>query len=467
MAEHRTEPRFEEGRFVPAYPLRRQEDGFTFIQQLGLIRDATKNPLRALSAGTFRDPVVQTSFLGYHLTQIADPAMIHHCFVENRNNYRMSALRQAMFQPVLREGLLTAEGETWKHARKTLSPIFTPKNIARFADGMKTTIDRDMPAFVRAGETIEMSQITTALTYLVLSDALFSGEISGAREDVLPLIANVLGSIGQPHFMDLVGAPTFVPRLGRGKGMAHVARLRELIREVAIRRLDQKERGDALAEDFLTTMIGAAGEGAPFTLDEIEDQLVTFIGAGHETTAQALTWMFYLLSQDTEARARAEAEVDGLDVSEAPVSWIDALPFTMACFREALRLYPPAAAILRQANEPDAFGSYEIPKDGVAMLHLYVLHRHQKLWEQPDAFMPERFLGEAGEKIDRFQYLPFGVGHRTCIGERFAMVEAAILIASLMRRFRFDYAGDTPPHPTVRLSMQPEQGMKMRVSSRE
>ena len=466
MTEHRTEPRFEEGRFVPAHPPRRAGDGFTFLQQLGLIHAATQNPLRALSARTFRDPVVQTSFMGYHLTQIADPAMIHHCFVENRNNYRMSALRQAMFQPVLRDGLLTAEGETWKHARKTLSPIFTPKNIARFADGMKETIDRDVSAFVRAGDTAEMSTITTALTYLILSDALFSGEISGARDDILPLIANVLGTLGQPHFLDLVGAPQFIPRLGRAKGMAHVGQLRALIREVAIKRIDQKERGADLPEDFLTVMIGEAGEAAPFTLDEIEDQLVTFIGAGHETTAQGLSWMFYLLSQDKGARARAEAEIDALDMTRPPVEWADALPWTMACFREALRLYPPAAAILRQANEPDAFGAYNIPKDGVAMLHLYVLHRHKTLWDHPDAFMPERFLGEAGDKIDRFQYLPFGVGHRTCIGERFAMVEAAILIASLMKRFRFDYAGESPPSPTIRLSMQPEHGMLMRVSGR-
>lgn len=466
MAEHRTEPCFEGGRFIPAYPPRREGDSFTFFQQLNLIHAATKNPLLALSERSFRDPVVQTSFMGYHLSQIADPALIHHCFVENRNNYRMSALRQAMFQPVLREGLLTAEGEAWKHARKTLSPIFTPRNIARFADGMKATIDREIPGFVRAGDTLEMSQITTSLTYLILSDALFSGGISGARDDILPLIANVLGTLGQPHFLDLLGAPTVLPRLGRGKGMMHVRELRALIREVAIRRLEEKERGETLPEDFLTLMIGDTGEAAPFTLEEIEDQLVTFIGAGHETTAQALTWMFYLLSQDEDARAKAEAEIDALDFASPPVSWVEALPYTMACFCEALRLYPPAAAILRQANEADQFGTYEIPKDGVAMVHLYVLHRHQALWEQPDAFVPERFLGTAGEKIDRFQYLPFGVGHRTCIGERFAMVEAAILIASLMRQVRFEYAGGGAPCPTIRLSLQPEQGMQMRVAMR-
>ena len=467
MAIDYVAPRFEQERFVPAYPRRLAGETFGFFQQLGIIHAATENPLATLSERAFREPVVHSSFMGYQLYQVADPAIIRHCLVENRDNYRMSALRQAMFKPVLREGLFTAEGESWKHARKTLSPIFTPRNIARFADGMKTSVERDIPEFVRVGETVEMSQVTTSLTYLVLSDALFSGEISGARDEMLPLIANVLGALGQPHAMDLIGLPEFLPRIGRGKGMAHVRNLRALIRSVTAERMQQKAAGKPLPQDFLTLMIGDEGEAAPFTLDEIEDQMVTFIGAGHETTAQALTWMFYLLSQDEAARAKAEAEIDALDVSRPPVEWADALPYTMSCFREALRLYPPAAAILRQANAADEVGDLKIPKDGVFMLHLFILHRHQALWDQPDAFMPERFLGAARDKIDRFQYLPFGVGHRTCIGERFALVEAGILIASLMKRFRFDYAGEDAPRPTIRLSLQPEQGMKMRVSHRE
>ena len=466
MVPERREPRFEGGQFVPAIPPRIPGEAFNFFQQLGIIRAATQNPLLSLSARSFRDPVVQTRFMGLHLSMISDPDMIRHCLVDNRDNYRMSALRQAMFEPVLRDGLFTAEGEAWKHARKTLAPIFTPRSIAYFADGMRATIDREVPAFVRVGETLEMSSITTSLTYLVLSDALFSGDISSARGDILPLIADVLSLLGQPHFLDLVGAPEFVPRFGRGDGLAKVKQLRALIRDVTAERLARKADGEDLPPDFLTRMIGAAGEAAPFSLEQIEDQMVTFIGAGHETTAQALTWMFYLLSQDTEARARAEAEVDALDPSLPPVDWSDALPFTMACFREALRLYPPAAAILRQANTADHFAGHEIPKDGVAMVHLYVLHRHQTLWEAPDAFMPDRFLGPAAERRNKFQYLPFGVGHRVCIGERFAMVEAGILIASLMRRFRFDYAGDTAPVPTIRLSMQPEAGMPMTVTAR-
>jgi len=467
MAEHRMEPRFEEGRFIPAFPHRLGNDKLNFFEQLKLIRTATKNPLASLSARGFRDPTVQTTFMGMRLTQTSDPAMIRHCLVKNRDNYRFSNFRQGFFKPFLREGLLTAEGEKWKHDRHALAPIFTPASIAKFADGMKATLDRDISDFVQVsgseGKPTDLLKITTSLTYLVLSDALFSGSISRARGEVLALVGDVLTSLGKPHILDVLGVPESVPRLGRGKGMATVRKLRALIRDVARERMADRDQGKALPDDFLTLMIG---EEAGFDLETIEDQMVTFIGAGHETTAQALSWMFYLLSNDPEACARAEAEVDALDMERPPVEWADALPWTMACFCESLRLFPPAAAISRQANGADQFGDFKIEKDEVFMVQLFALHRHQTLWEWPDAFMPERFMGEAGEQIDRFQYLPFGVGHRVCIGERFAMVEAGILIASLMRAFRFKYAGASPAYPTIRLSLQPEEGMPMRVAAR-
>lgn len=463
MAEPRMQPHYAEGHFVPAHPARIRSEKLSFAQQLALIARAADNPLATLSERNFRDPVSQTSFMGLHLTQTSDPAMIRHCFVENRANYRMSALRQAIFKPVLREGLLTAEGEGWKHARHALSPVFTPRSIAHFAEGMKASVARDLPDFVGGETQVDFLRVTTSLTYLVLSDALFSGSISQARDEVLPLVGEVLGTLGRPHVLDIVGAPGFLPRLRRGGGMAATRRLRALIREVATERMAERDAGRAMPDDFLTLM---TSEEAGFSLEEIEDQMVTFIGAGHETTAQALSWMFYLLSNDTAARERAEAEIDALDMTRSAVEWADALPWTMACFSESLRLFPPAAAILRQANEADRFGDVEIPADGAIMVHLFALHRHQTLWEVPDAFMPERFLGEARERIGRFQYLPFGMGHRTCIGERFAMVEAGILIASLMRGFRFDYAGSAPPWPTIRLSLQPEEDMPMSVTAR-
>ena len=464
MAERRTEPRFEEGRFVPAFPHRLQNtETMGVLDQLQVLRIAAKNPLGSLSDIAFERPVIQTRFFGMDLTQIYDPEMIRYCFVEARDNYRMSSFRQGFFKPVVREGLLTAEGKKWQHARHALAPVFTPRSIEKFAEGMKQSVMRDIPTFVPSDGEVDLLDITTALTYLVLSDALFSGGISAARDEVLSLVGEVLATLGKPHFLDIVGAPAILPRWGRGKGMSATRRLRALIREVAIERIAERERGEALPDDFLTLMIGAE---AAFDLEEIEDQMVTFIGAGHETTAQALSWMFYLLSNDERARSRAEAEIDALDMNRPPVEWADALPWTMACFLEALRMFPPAAAILRQANADDRYGEIKIPKDSAVMVQLFALHRHKLLWEHPDAFMPERFFGAAREKVGRFQYLPFGVGHRVCIGERFAKVEAGILIACLMKQVRFDYAGDDAPQPIVRLSLQPAQGMRMKVTSR-
>lgn len=152
-------------------------------------------------------------------------------------------------------------------------------------------------------------------------------------------------------------------------------------------------------------------ETRAFTDVEIEDHLLSFIGAGHETTARALSWLFYLLSQDTKSRDRFEAEVDTLDTEIIPPeTWGDHLPFAMACFEETMRLFPPAPMIAREAINKDTIGDIIIPAGSILFLNTWLLHRHHTLWEAPDAFRPYRFMSDARNDIDRFQYLPFGVG---------------------------------------------------------
>ena len=209
------------------------------------------------------------------------------------------------------------------------------------------------------------------------------------------------------------------------------------------------------------------GRHTRFTATQIEDHIISFIGAGHETTARALCWLVYLLSQDTKRRERLEAEVDALDIDTIPCEeWADHLPFTIACFEETMRLFPPAPFISREAIKDDKVDGYEVAADGVVLINTWQLHRHIQYWDNPSAFIPERFLLENRDKIGRFQYLPFGVGERVCIGQRFALQEAGILIALLLRRYRFDYAGDVPPWPKMRITVQTDNDMPMRVTRR-
>jgi cytochrome P450 len=199
--------------------------------------------------------------------------------------------------------------------------------------------------------------------------------------------------------------------------------------------------------------------------EDVGANVITFITAGHETTANGLTWSLFLLSQSPEWRERAEAEADRAFDGERPVS-AEGCETLRAIFEEALRLYPPAAILSRQAIADDELAGVRIPAGAVIMVSPYVLHRRRGLWDNPDAFDPSRFLGERRERIDRFAYIPFGAGPRVCIGMAFAIQEAIILLAHLLRAFRFDLVDGQVVMPQQRVTLRPRGGMKMHVKQR-
>jgi cytochrome P450 len=192
--------------------------------------------------------------------------------------------------------------------------------------------------------------------------------------------------------------------------------------------------------------------------------ILTFILAGHETTANALTWTLYLLSQSPEWRDRAEAEAAGAFDPQRPAA-TEGCETLRAVFEEAMRLYPPAAMLSRQAIADDELAGVHIPAGAVISVSPYVLHRRRGLWENPDAFDPLRFLGEGRERIDRFAYIPFGAGPRVCIGMAFAMQEGIILLANLLRAFRFDLVDGQVVTPQQRVTLRPRGGVKMHVKT--
>lgn len=431
----RPEPRFKNGYFIPSVPVPdpRNIEDYKWRDSFSTIKKLASNPLESFNHSQFKDPVTQYELLGNTFSVINDPAMIKHCFIDNRDNYRFNAIRQRLLRSVLGDGLITSEGEKWKHARRAISPMFTPRNVNSFAEVMKATTEREMAHIFQSDAPVEISQTMSTLTYLVLSDTLFSGDIDQAQQQVLKAVSTALLYVGRPDPLDLLNAPDWIPRLTRLRGLKAVTKLRKMVGQVLHKRKAEKENGKKLPDDFLTRLLNVGkGEERAFTDIEIEDHLLAFIGAGHETTARALSWLFYLLSNDTHSRDRFEAEIDGLDiVNISPEKWIDHLPFALACFEETMRLFPPAPFIVREAIKEDVIKDITITADSVLFVNTWQLHRHETLWDDPEMFKPERFLGKARDAIDRFQYLPFGVGERVCIGQRFAMQEAAILMAMI------------------------------------
>ena len=448
--------------FVPPAPKPRTEPPST----LEMIRIVYRNPLELWGEPSYNEPYISVTGVGGPLVIVNDPALIRYVLVDNAKNYRMATVRQKILRPILRDGLLTAEGDVWKRSRKAMAPVFTPRHIFGFARPMLTRTQAFAEKY-EAGGTVDVAHDMTLLTYDILAETLFSGEIAGESGSFAREIDRLFETMGRVDPLDLLRAPDWLPRLTRIRGRKTMAYFRKIVADTMAMRKERMARDpDGVPEDFLTLLLRAEGPTG-LTRGEIEDNIITFIGAGHETTARALGWTIYCLAEAPWEREPVEAEIDAVLAREPdPTKWLDAMPLTRAAFEEALRLYPPAPSINREPIVPETWRDLFIPPKAAVLMMPWTIHRHRKLWDRPDAFMPERFHPERRDQIDRYQYLPFGAGPRVCIGASFAMQEAIIALAVLFSRYRFDTTSETKPWPVQKLTTQPQGGLPMRVSRR-
>ncbi|MDB5643528.1 MAG: Cytochrome, partial [Hyphomicrobiales bacterium] len=270
--------------------------------------------------------------------------------------------------------------------------------------------------------------------------------------------------------LDLLGLPDWLPRFGRRRAAPALAFFGEAVDAIIAKSraaMGAIETVDDTRADLLTLLLSAADPdtGARLSEHEVRANILTFIGAGHETTANALTWTCYLLSQSPHWRERAEAEVDEL-LREGASPGPEDLPVVRAVLEEALRLYPPAASLTREAIRADTIGGVRVAPGTRIVVSPWLVHRHKRLWTDAGLFDPARFLPGARESIDRFAYLPFGAGPRICIGMGFAMQEAVILMAHVLKNFRLDPAPGHVVEPVQRVTLRPKGGMPMILRKR-
>ena len=435
---------------------------------LGMLRIVYRNPLELWGEPSYNEKWISiTTGVGGPLVIANDPGLIRHVLVDNARNYRMGRVRQKILRPILRDGLLTAEGEIWKRSRKAMAPVFTPRHIFGFAAPMLASAEAFATRYEGETGTVDVARDMTMLTYDILAETLFSGEIAGEPGSFARQVDHLFETMGRVDPLDLLGAPDWLPRFTRIRGARTMAYFRRLVADTMALRRDKLERDpDGAPNDFLTLLLRAEGPQG-LSEAEIADNIITFIGAGHETTARALGWTLYCLAEAPWERDKVEAEIDAVLAREPdPVKWLDAMPVTRAAFEEAMRLYPPAASISRSAIEEEVYEDLHIVRGAQIQVMPWTVHRHRLLWDNPEAFMPSRFLPGNRERIDRFQYLPFGAGPRICIGASFAMQEAVIALGVLMSRYRFDSVAETKPWPVQKLTTQPEGGLPMKVSRR-
>jgi cytochrome P450 len=453
--------------FRPPVPTPRQTppDLFDFLKAV------RTNPLTTWTAEHFKAPILAGEGVLGRVTVVHEPAAIRHILVDNAGSYRKDDLQRRVLAPGLGNGLLTAEGDEWKLQRRTLAPLFSPRTVTGFIPAMVAASERLMRRWQRRPQArvLDVAVEMTRVTLDVLERTIFTAGLARDPDALGRAITRYFEALGPIDPLDVFGLPDWIPRVGRIRARPAIRFFEEVVGELIEGRKALIARGGPAPRDILTLLLEAADPETGRGLSDlaVRANLVTFIGAGHETTANALSWSIYLLSQAPDARERIEAEVDTvLGGRRFEPADLDRLVFTRAVIDEAVRLFPPVPLISRAALSDDRIGNLKIPRGSIVTIAPYVLHRHRTLWQEPDAFMPERFLPGCREKIDRFAYLPFGAGPRVCIGASFSLQEAVIVLAHVVRSVRLDLVAGHQVSPLHRVTLRPKGGLPMRLAKR-
>lgn len=411
-------------------------------------------------------PLVRGRLLHLPLVLPAQPETCHEVLVTKARSFEKSPGLRVLLHDLAGQGLFTSEGELWRRQRKLMAPIFTPAALGQFPDMMRRTAARAADE-MQAGQTIELAHETTRIAMTVVGHALFgidafdeADELGAALTTALGWVNGVLADPGIALHIrardaasdladrtsgwlrrtfegirDGVESPFLVrgsrsPTLREAVGLVD-ERIGELIAE---RRREGLER-----PDLLTRLLAAHDADAGSMTDaQVRDEVVTLFVAGHETTATSLAWSFYLLSRHPDVLERVVAEADAF--GDGPIDHYEPerLALTTRVFREALRLYPPVTLLPRRTLEEVEVGGTMLPRRTIVFVSTWAQHRRADVWYEPDRFDPDRFLPEREAARPKGSYLPFGAGPRVCIGMHFALMEGPIVLATLLRRFRFE-----------------------------
>jgi cytochrome P450 len=447
-------------RLVPPSPPRAPDNMTAF----GRMRAIRVSPIGSWSQRAYEEDIVRGRFFGRSSFILNNPDAIRHVLVDNYENYTRTPAGIRVLRPVLGQGLLISEGRAWKHQRRTLAPAFTPRAVMTLVPHMVAATDDTIAKLTAASNApVDLREAMQRMTLEIAGRTMFSFGMDRHGGALRDFVMEYGERLARPHVLDLLlplnwpSPQDFARARFRKRWTQFVAML------MAERRAAGKNEG-APSNDLFDLMNAARDPetGAAFTDEQLGDQVATMILAGHETTATALFWSLYLLALDPATQEELAAEVKGASVNGALD--IERLKFTRAVVDETMRLYPPAFLIGRSAAAPDTIAGMAVRKNDIVLVAPWLLHRHEKLWRDPNAFIPSRFM--TGTPPDRFAYLPFGVGARVCIGAHFALVEATLALAKMIGAFRVDLVDREPVMPIGVVTTQPDRSPMFAITPR-
>jgi cytochrome P450 len=420
-------------------------------------RSLRDNVIDIFPPQAFVEDVIFRRVFGRRQIIMSRPAGIQHVLIDNSANYRRTAAGIRILRPLLGEGLLLSQDEDWRQQRRTLAPAFAPRTIPILARHVARAACAAVVDFKAVGSApVDLLAAMQLLALEIAGASMFSLEIERYGSELRGLIKGYAVRLGRPTLLDFLLPPSIPSPRDLLRRRFRRRWLRLIGRIIAARRAH--DSADT-PRDLFDLMASAKDpeSGALFPPHRLADQVATMIVAGHETTAVALFWSLYLLAGAPEIQDRLAAEATGIDLGpENAWDGLSGLAYTRAVVQEALRLYPPAFTLARQAIKDDLAGDIPVPAKTVVLIAPWVLHRHRRLWKQPEIFDPSRFLPGAPPP-DRFAYLPFGIGPRVCIGAQFALTEATLVLATLIQAFHIERADDTPVSPRAVVTTQPDR----------
>ncbi|MFO0547451.1 MAG: cytochrome P450 [Polyangiaceae bacterium] len=474
---------------LEAMPLAPGGEGF-----LGHNRDFREDRLGSLR----RLAAVQTPALRLKLpvpgvrAMVANhPDIVQEVLVEKAKWFAKSDMLRFSLFPLAGEGMFTSNGELWRRQRKLMAPLFQPRALERYAPDMVACAERTVSTW-QDGAALHLHHETTQIAMAVAGKTLFDADTFGEADELGHALTVALDwagyVIGRPEAILHILCKRILERWKeqttgrvselaarlelrmRGPAVLLGARDREMGRAIALldqqvqRMIDARRQSHGAHGDLLSKLLEAHDEdGAVMSDRQIRDEILTLFVAGHETTATGLAWTLYEACRHPEVYEEMQREADA--VGDAPtVADLGKLDMCLRAFKEALRLYPPVYVFGRDSTEPVEVGGYALPRSTNVMIAPWAIHRRASLWPDPERFDPERHTPEAEAQRHRYAYLPFSAGPRICLGIHFAYMEAPLVLATMLRRFRFELLGDDEPEPSA--TLRPRKGIRVRVHAR-
>jgi len=416
---------------------------------IGLIafaRLAGKNMLEVIPEATKHETYLRGPI---NIHYICDPEIITEFLVGKGRKFPKAQFTKDIIGSAVGNGLILAEGEDWKQQRKRYSPLFAARNLPMLAEHFARTGEELAEQLIATDRQTDIARVSKEATLTNISRVMFSGSETVDPGEIREGLNRYFAYIADISLFDLMGLPGWVPRLNWLKSKAPVTSMRALARNVIETRRAEKRTEP---QDFLDLMVDALEQDSE-EIDTTVDNLLTFVVAGHETAANTLAWGYYLLALYPKVQATIRQEI--LDACpDGPVTYeaLEQMPRLKAHVRETLRLYPSAAFFARDAEEDITIKNVHFARGDALFFPVYSLHRHSCLWDEPDAYRPERFLDMQPK---RGQFIPFGDGPRVCIGAQYAETEIMILMASVLRRVELGMSDEPVPRPVLTFTMRP------------